>query len=160
MFLGLNYRVSRPEDMLLTVIPVPPVCIRPSVQRGFTGSNEDDLTIALGEICHTNTQIKISMAKGGLTSKVTETWDFLQQQVARYLNSDMPGFPKHLLTALKPLRALTQRLKGKPGRFRGNLSGKRVNFSGRTVISPDPNLRIDQVGVPRLVAMRLTYATL
>ena len=75
------------------------------------GSNEDDLTIALGEIVHTNTQIKIAISKGGVTSKVAENWDFLQQQVARYLNSDMPGFPKHLLQGLKPLRALTQRLK-------------------------------------------------
>jgi DNA-directed RNA polymerase III subunit RPC1 len=48
-------------------------------------------------------------------------------------------------------------LKGKQGRFRGNLSGKRVDFSGRTVISPDPNLRIDQVAVPQHVAKILTY---
>lgn len=45
----------------------------------------------------------------------------------------------------KKIRGLCQRLKGKSGRFRGNLSGKRVDFSGRTVISPDPNLGIDQV---------------
>ena len=50
-----------------------------------------------------------------------------------------------------------QRLKGKQGRFRGNLSGKRVDFSGRTVISPDPNMHIDQVAVPELVAKTLTY---
>ena len=50
-----------------------------------------------------------------------------------------------------------QRLKGKQGRFRGNLSGKRVDFSGRTVISPDPNLRVDEVCVPKLVAQTLTF---
>lgn len=54
-------------------------------------------------------------------------------------------------------RGFVQRLKGKQGRFRGNLSGKRVNFTGRTVISPDPNLRVDQVAVPKQVAMILTY---
>jgi DNA-directed RNA polymerase III subunit RPC1 len=48
-------------------------------------------------------------------------------------------------------------MKGKHGRFRGNLSGKRVDFSGRTVISPDPNLRIDQVAVPERIAKILTY---
>ena len=48
-------------------------------------------------------------------------------------------------------------MKGKQGRFRGNLSGKRVDFSSRTVISPDPNLRIEQVGVPIHVAKILTY---
>jgi DNA-directed RNA polymerase III subunit RPC1 len=47
----------------------------------------------------------------------------------------------------KPTRGFVQRLKGKQGRFRGNLSGKRVDFSGRTVIGPDPNLRIDEVRV-------------
>ena len=50
-----------------------------------------------------------------------------------------------------------QRLKGKQGRFRGNLSGKRVDFSGRTVISPDPNLSVEEVCIPQLVAMTLTY---
>lgn len=57
----------------------------------------------------------------------------------------------------KPIRGFCQRLKGKQGRFRGNLSGKRVDFSGRTVISPDPNLRIDEVAVPERVAKILTY---
>lgn len=54
-------------------------------------------------------------------------------------------------------RGFVQRLKGKQGRFRGNLSGKRVDFSGRTVISPDPNLRVDEVCVPKLVAQTLTF---
>ena len=57
----------------------------------------------------------------------------------------------------KKMLGFAQRLKGKQGRFRGNLSGKRVDFSGRTVISPDPNLKIDQVGVPLHMAMILTY---
>ncbi len=55
------------------------------------------------------------------------------------------------------MRGFCQRLKGKQGRFRGNLSGKRVDFSGRTVISPDPNLAVNQVAVPMLVAKNLTY---
>lgn len=58
---------------------------------------------------------------------------------------------------MKPIRGLCQRLKGKQGRFRGNLSGKRVDFSARTVISPDPNLRVDEVAVPVLVAKNMTY---
>lgn len=73
------------------------------------------------------------------------------------INSDLPGFPKTLaMASQKPIRALTQRLKGKHGRFRGNLSGKRVDFSGRTVIGPDPNLQVGQVGVPEWVAMKMT----
>ena len=57
----------------------------------------------------------------------------------------------------RPLKSVKQRLKGKEGRVRGNLMGKRVDFSGRTVITPDPNLRIDQVGVPRSIAQNLTF---
>ena len=57
----------------------------------------------------------------------------------------------------KPIRALNQRLKGKHGRFRQNLSGKRVDFTGRTVISPDPNCAIDEVIIPVYMAKTLTY---
>lgn len=72
-----------------------------------------------------------------------------------YVNSELPGVPSQ--PGQKPIRGFVQRLKGKQGRFRGNLSGKRVDFSGRTVISPDPNLRIDEVAVPERVAKILTY---
>ena len=89
-----------------------------------------------------------------------EQWDFLQLAVATYINSEMPGaatavvcpfrlyieYPLTIMQGAKPIRGFCQRLKGKQGRFRGNLSGKRVDFSARTVISPDPNLNIDQVG--------------
>jgi hypothetical protein len=57
----------------------------------------------------------------------------------------------------RPLKSVEQRLKGKEGRLRGNLMGKRVNFCARTVITPDPNLRIDQVGVPISIAQNLTF---
>ena len=79
-----------------------------------------------------------------------EQWEFLQLSVAMYINSELPGVPSQM--GQKPIRGFCQRLKGKQGRFRGNLSGKRVDFSGRTVISPDPNLRIDEVAVPERVA--------
>jgi DNA-directed RNA polymerase III subunit RPC1 len=72
-----------------------------------------------------------------------------------YINSELPGVPSQ--PGQKPIRGFVQRLKGKQGRFRGNLSGKRVDFSGRTVISPDPNLRIDEVAVPERIAKILTY---
>ena len=84
-----------------------------------------------------------------------EQWDFLQLSVAMYINAEMPGIAS--IPGAKPIRGLCQRLKGKQGRFRGNLSGKRVDFSGRTVISPDPNLRIDEVAVPERVARIMTF---
>ena len=76
---------------------------------------------------------------------------FIYIWASRNLNyraiSELSDFYLYLLQPKKPIRGFCQRLKGKQGRFRGNLSGKRVDFSGRTVISPDPNLRIDQVSV-------------
>lgn len=57
----------------------------------------------------------------------------------------------------RPLKSIKQRLKGKEGRIRGNLMGKRVDFSARTVITPDPNLPIDTVGVPRTIAQNMTF---
>ncbi len=123
---------------------------------GSSGTNEDDLTIKLGEIVYVNNYLSENMKKGAREHVLREHWDFLQQLVAVYINSDLPGFPRAVKSA-RPIRALIQRLKGKQGRFRGNLSGKRVDFSGRTVISPDPNLGVHQVGIPRRVAKILTF---
>lgn len=146
---------SRPEDMIIYQFLVPPACIRPSVTMGTSGSNEDDLTVKIADIIFINNAIRNAFDKGAQPAVILENWDFLQQQVSMYVNSDLPGFPKSLLT--KTIRGITQRLKGKTGRFRGNLSGKRVDFSSRTVISPDPNLGVHEVGVPVLVAKTLTY---
>ena len=149
---------GRPELFLWTHIPVPPACIRPSVAMTLEGgSNEDDLTIKLSEIVYTNFIIKDALEKGATVQMLMEDWDFLQLQCAMYINSELPGVPLALQSPGKPIRGLCQRLKGKMGRFRGNLSGKRVDFSARTVISPDPNLKIDQVAVPVHVAKVLTY---
>lgn len=145
---------GRPEMYIWREVPAPPVCIRPSVQQD-TASNEDDLTVKLTEIAWTSSLIRAGLEKGMSITQLMEQWDFLQLSLALYINSDTPSGPG--MPASKPIRALCQRLKGKQGRFRGNLSGKRVDFSGRTVISPDPNLRIDEVAVPDRVAKILTY---
>ncbi|KAJ1921243.1 DNA-directed RNA polymerase III subunit C1 (rpo31) [Mycoemilia scoparia] len=152
--LGLDPQAGRPERLLWTAIPVPPVCIRPSVaQDGAT--NEDDLTVKLCEILMCNALIKTGIESGSQTSKIMEQWDFMSICVAMYIGSDVSSMSGAMNA--KPIRGYTQRLKGKQGRFRGNLSGKRVDFSGRTVISPDPNMHIDEVAVPELVAKKLTY---
>ncbi|DBA04436.1 TPA: hypothetical protein N0F65_010032 [Lagenidium giganteum] len=148
---------GRPEKLILSTVLVPPVCIRPSVAMdGGTGSNEDDITVKLQEIVQVNFALRAALQKGASLKMVMEDWDFLQIQVAQLMNGDTPGLVKPP-GAPKSIRGLCQRLKGKQGRFRGNLSGKRVDFSGRTVISPDPNLRIDEVGVPEHVAKTMTY---
>eukprot|EP00808_Paulinella_micropora_P027547 g67066.t1 len=153
--LNFNPALTRPEDLLINAIPVPPCGIRPSVMMGPTGSNEDDLSVKLSDIVFINRTIKQGIEDGAPTNILLLNWDFLQHQVSMYINSDLPGFPP--LVGSKPVRALVQRLKGKGGRFRCNLSGKRVDFSSRTVISPDPNLAIEEVGIPKELAMILTF---
>jgi DNA-directed RNA polymerase III subunit RPC1 len=149
---------GRPEHLLMTHVPVPPVCIRPSVEMdGGAGSNEDDLTVKLMQIVEVNNILRQGMEKGLPVPTLTENWDFLQVQCAVYINSDLPGVTSMYQVPGKPTRGFVQRLKGKQGRCRGNLSGKRVDFSGRTVISPNPTLGVEEVGVPRLMAITLTF---
>ncbi|KID87389.1 DNA-directed RNA polymerase III largest subunit [Metarhizium guizhouense ARSEF 977] len=152
--LGLNPSEGRPEMFIWQYLPAPPVCIRPSIAQD-NASNEDDLTTKLADIVWVSGMIRSALQKGSPIQTIMEQWEYLQTQVAIYINSDVPGLQQPGFG--KPIRGICQRLKGKQGRFRGNLSGKRVDFSGRTVISPDPNLGIDEVAVPQLVAKNLTY---
>jgi len=148
---------SRPERMILTHLLVPPVAIRPSAKVETQGTNEDDLTSKLQEIVDCNNELKKLLSQGGKSRKVYEHWNWLQVRVSQFLNGELPGLSPQIRREQKVIRGLVQRLKGKQGRFRGNLSGKRVDFSGRTVISPDPNLCIEEVGVPVDMAKKLTF---
>ncbi|XP_043579114.1 DNA-directed RNA polymerase III subunit RPC1 isoform X2 [Bombus pyrosoma] len=153
----MNSECALPKDLILTRIPVPPICIRPSVVSDLkAGTTEDHLTMKLSEIVFINDVIQKHRQSGAKVQMYNEDWEFLQLHCALYINSEMSGIPLNMQPK-KSGRGLVQRLKGKQGRFRGNLSGKRVDFSSRTVISPDPNLRIEQVGVPIHVAKILTY---
>lgn len=152
--LGMNPKEGRPEMFVWQYIPVSPPCLRPSVpQDGST--TEDDITSKISDIIHINSLIKRGLDRGERIPTLMEQWDFLQAQVAMLVNSESPGVtPPGQYVAM---RGFCQRLKGKQGRFRGNLSGKRVDFSGRTVISPDPNLAVDEVALPEHVAKTMTY---
>ncbi|KAJ1564701.1 hypothetical protein HK096_006708, partial [Nowakowskiella sp. JEL0078] len=153
--LGFNPEAARPEVFIWTALPVPPRSLRPSV--GIQDStNEDDTTVLLSDIVYINTELERLLAEG--KESFMDYWDWLQVSCAMYVNSDLPGIASHLMGNVRKIKkGFCQRLKGKHGRFRGNLSGKRVDFSGRTVISPDPNLRIDQVAIPQRMAVTLTY---
>ncbi|XP_034655414.1 DNA-directed RNA polymerase III subunit RPC1 [Drosophila subobscura] len=155
--LGMCSRGAHPKHLIVTRVFVPPACIRPSVLSEVkAGTTEDDLTMKQSEILLINDVIQRHMATGGKIELIYEDWDFLQLHVALYFHSEISGIPINMAPK-KTTRGIVQRLKGKQGRFRCNLSGKRVDFSGRTVISPDPNLMINQVGVPVRVAKILTY---
>lgn len=155
--LGMTAINANPTNLIVRRIYVPPVCIRPSVVSEIkSGTTEDDLTMKQSEILLINDVIAKHMNSGGKIELIQEDWDFLQLHCALYFNSEVSGVPLNMLPK-KSTRGIVQRLKGKQGRFRGNLSGKRVDFSARTVISPDPNLMIHQVGVPDRVAKILTF---
>ncbi|XP_064097530.1 DNA-directed RNA polymerase III subunit RPC1-like [Macrobrachium nipponense] len=153
--LCMDQRFSHPKDLILTRLLVPPNCIRPSVISELkAGTNEDDITVMLAEIVFLSNILNKRSA--GKVQSIQDSWEALQLHVAFLINSEI-SVPHDLSMAKKNSRGFVQRLKGKQGRFRGNLSGKRVDFSSRTVISPDPNLRINEVGVPVEVAKLLSY---
>ena len=81
----------------------------------------------------------------------------LQFHCATIIDNTLPGMPRNIQKSGRPHKSISERLKTKEGRIRGNLMGKRVDFSARTVITGDPNLKINQVGVPRSIASNLTF---
>lgn len=156
LLLGVNPKSARPEWMILTVLPVPPVTVRPSIILDTTERSEDDLTHKLVDIIRINQRLRENMEAGAPQLIVEDLWELLQYHVTTYFDNEASGVPTAKHRSGRPLKTLAQRLKGKEGRFRSNLSGKRVNFSARTVISPDPNISINEVGVPELIAKEVT----
>ncbi|VVB51313.1 DNA-directed RNA polymerase subunit A' [uncultured archaeon] len=146
----------RPEWMILTVIPVLPITARPSITLESSDRSEDDLTHKLVDILRINQRLEENINSGAPQLIIEDLWDLLQYHVATYFDNGITGIPPARHRSGRPLKTIAQRLKGKEGRFRNNLSGKRVNFSARTVVGPDPNLSIKEVGVPYAVAMELT----
>ncbi|MDH7491590.1 MAG: DNA-directed RNA polymerase subunit A' [Methanolinea sp.] len=154
--LGINPDVARPEWTVLTVLPVPPVTMRPSIILENGQRSEDDLTHKLVDIIRINQRFKENQDAGAPQLIIEDLWELLQYHVTTYLDNEVAGCPPARHRSGRPLKTLSQRLKGKDGRFRGSLSGKRVNFSARTVISPDPNLSVMEVGIPLAVANEMT----
>ncbi len=156
LYVGINKKVARPEWMVLTVLPVPPVTVRPSITLETGERSEDDLTHKLVDILRINQRLKENMEAGAPQLIVEDLWELLQYHVTTYFDNEASGVPPARHRSGRPLKTLAQRLKGKEGRFRSNLAGKRVNFSARTVISPDPNISINEVGVPEMIAKEVT----
>jgi len=154
--LGIDPKTCRPEWMVLTVLPVPPVTVRPSITLDSGDRSEDDLTHKLVDVIRINGRLKENRDAGAPQLIVDDLWELLQYHVTTYFDNQTSGIPPARHRSGRSLKTLTQRLKGKEGRFRSNLSGKRVNFSSRTVISPDPLLSINQVGVPIFAARELS----
>ncbi len=152
----IGFNGGRPEWLILTLFPIPPVTMRPSITLGSGERSEDDLTHKLVDIVRINQSLKENMDIGAPEFIISDLWELVQYHVSTYFDNELTGAPLARHRSGRPLKGLVQRLKGKEGRIRGNLLGKRVNFSSRTVISPDPNISINEVGVPEMVAKELT----
>ncbi len=161
--LGIDPNVSRPEWLVLTLLLVPPVNVRPSITLESGERSEDDLTHKLVDIMRINQRLAQNINAGAPQIIIDDLWELLQYHVTAYFNNETSGIPPARHRSGRALKTLAQRLKGKEGRFRYNLSGKRVNYSARTVISVDPYIDLDEVGVPFDIASKLTvpfYVTL
>ncbi|MEM4260797.1 MAG: DNA-directed RNA polymerase subunit A' [Candidatus Woesearchaeota archaeon] len=153
---GINPKVMRAEWMILTILPIPPVTMRPSITLESGERSEDDLTHKLGDIVRINQRLFENINAGAPEIIIEDLWDLLQYHITTFFNNEVAQLPPARHRSGQTLKTITSRIKSKEGRIRHNLAGKRTNFSARTVISPDPKLKINEVGVPDVIAMKLT----
>lgn len=159
--MGFDPDKSRPEDMIIVNFAIPPVQVRPSIKMEISSfsTQDDDLTHKIVDIIKTNENLRDAKGDGALvkTNTVNDDFMLLQFHVATFYANDIIGLPKSLQKNKKATKSLSERLKGKEGRVRGNLMGKRVNMSARTVITSDPNIPLNGIGIPLIIAKNLTY---
>ncbi len=154
--LGYDAEKIRPEWFVITVLQVPPITIRPSITLDTGIKSEDDLTHKLVDIIRINSRLKDNIDAGAPQLIIEDLWDLLQYHVTTYFDNNTASVPPAKHRSGRALRTLVQRLKGKKGRFRYNLTGKRVNFAARSIITPDSHISINELGVPQEIANELT----
>ncbi|KAL1342302.1 hypothetical protein AAHE18_09G148200 [Arachis hypogaea] len=157
--LGLNPQFARPDWMILQVLPIPPPPVRPSVMMHSSCRCEesDDLTHQLATIIKHNENLKRHAKNRSPQHIVSQFSLLLQFHITAYFDNELKGLPRATQRTGRPIKSICSRLKAKEGRIRGNLMGKRVDFSARTVITPDPNINIDELGVPWSIALNLSH---
>jgi len=156
--LGINAETLRPEWAILTLLLVPSVTVRPSITLESGERSEDDLTHKMSDIIRSNQRLWENLNAGAPEVIIEDLWDLLQYHITTFFDNSIAKIPPARHRSGQPLKTITERIKGKEGRIRKNLAGKRVNYSARTVISPDPNLKLNEVGVPLSVAKILSVA--
>jgi DNA-directed RNA polymerase II subunit RPB1 len=155
-FMGFNPLWSRPEWMICQVLPVPPPAVRPSVKHDAQQRSEDDLTHIYSNIIKTNTDLMNKINDNANPGVIDGLTTVLQYYVAMIVNNKVKGAVPMAQRSGRPLQCIMGRLNSKNGRIRGNLMGKRVDYSARSVITGDPNLSIRQLGVPKKIATNIT----
>jgi DNA-directed RNA polymerase subunit A' len=156
--IGINPKAARPERAVISLLLVPSVTVRPSITLDTGERSEDDLTHKLSDIIRANQRLWENLNAGAPEVIIEDLWDLLQYHVTTFFDNNVTRIPPARHRSGQPLKTITERIKGKEGRIRNNLAGKRVNYSGRTVVSPDPYLKINEIGVPQQVAEVITVA--
>jgi DNA-directed RNA polymerase subunit A' len=156
--IGINPETSRPEWAVLTTLLVPPVTIRPSIILESGEKSEDDITHKLSDIIRSNQRLWENLNAGAPEVIIEDLWDLLQFHVTTFFDNTIAKIPPARHRSGQPLKTIAERIKGKEGRIRKNLAGKRVNYSARTVISPDSSLDINEDGIPYAIANVVTFS--
>ena len=151
-----SFRLSntRPEWMIMSVVPVIPPELRPMVQLDGGRFATSDLNDLYRRVINRNNRLKRLLELGAPEIIVRNEKRMLQESVDALIDNSRRGRP---VTGAgnRPLKSLSDMLKGKQGRFRQNLLGKRVDYSGRSVIVVGPELKIYQCGLPKEMAVEL-----
>ena len=155
-FMGFNSLWSRPDWMICQVLAVPPPAVRPSVKHDSQQRSEDDLSHIIVNIIKANEKLQEKVQQNAAENIIDDWQTVLQYFIATLVDNKIPGVHPVSQRSGRPLKSIKERLNGKTGRVRGNLMGKRVDFSARSVITPDPNLSIRELGIPLKIAKNLT----
>lgn len=155
---GINPATARPEWAIISLLLVPSVTVRPSITLDSGERSEDDLTHKLSDIIRANQRLWENLNAGAPEVIIEDLWDLLQYHITTFFDNNVTRIPPARHRSGQPLKTITERIKGKEGRIRHNLAGKRVNYSARTVVSPDPYLKINEVGIPYEIAEIITVA--
>jgi DNA-directed RNA polymerase II subunit RPB1 len=158
--MGLCPKESHPKDIIIKTLIVPSPIIRPSIMFSESSRTrgQDDLTHKLQDILKTSQKLQKQLQN---KEDTTAAFEELQISIAMYMNNESSNAKNQTKKRSGlPEKCIVKRFKGKKGRFRGNLMGKRVDFSARTVISPASNMDVNELCVPELAALKLTYLEL
>jgi len=155
---GINAATCRPEWTVISLLLVPSVTVRPSITLETGERSEDDITHKLSDIIRANQRLWENLNAGAPEVIIEDLWDLLQYHVTTFFDNNVSRIPPARHRSGQPLKTITERIKGKEGRIRQNLAGKRVNYSSRTVVSPDPYIKLNEIGVPLEVARIITVA--
>lgn len=163
--LGFNPKQGRPQDFIIKNFPIPPVIIRPTskIDMMTASTQEDSLTLKIADIIKNSNRLRKQLSKetvegDDVSTAVYDSAANVQYNMAVYFDNESISLPRsEFKTGGRPTKSISERLKGKPGRVRGNLMGKRQDYCARSVITGDPDVNIDEIGIPLSVAKNITF---